>query len=473
MKMKHVKLITLISVCCIIALSCEKTKIEEEYDDISHLIRPTPVEGNGGSGQGKELYIPTGYIWDVPANNDFNNNNSKYSLSRRYESANLALLWDREFGNDLAVTTGANAAQVLGALERFYAYYANELKFIEVGNSLIDQYKMICFVRGGTDGTAYGGGAMDSIGILWMPAARLAPPYTTLAHEIGHAFQYMVHADGNWGFANNPVGGQGQSIFEVTSQFMTQMLYPDLMTIENWHLVNFMDNTHLALLHEDMRYESHQVLLYWTGKHGLDMVGKIWRQAVRPEDPIATYKRIQNMDQTQFNDEIFDAYRRFITWDIPLIPASEANKYANQHHTKLSLIGDSWYRIIPEKCPQNYGYNGIQLEVPAAGTTIHLDFKGIAGASGYRAINVDRAGWRYGFVAYKSDGTRVYGDTLSASAGTASFVVPENTTHLWLVVSGAPTVHWQHLWDENVNNDEQWPYEIKLTGANLNPAMIN
>jgi hypothetical protein len=40
---------------------------------------------------------------------------------------------------------------------------------------------------------------------------------------------------------------------------------------------------------------------------------------------------------------------------------------------------------------------------------VKLDFKGIAGAEGYNAVQTDKAGWRYGFLAHKKDGTRVYG----------------------------------------------------------------
>jgi hypothetical protein len=32
--------------------------------------------------------------------------------------------------------------------------------------------------------------------------------------------------------------------------------------------------------------------------------------------PIDTYKRITNISQETFNDEIFDAARRFVNWDI-------------------------------------------------------------------------------------------------------------------------------------------------------------
>ena len=87
---------------------------------------------------------------------------------------------------------------------------------------------------------------------------------------------------------------------------------------------------------------------------------------------------------------------------------------------------------------------------------------------GYRILKAEKAGWRYGFLAVKSNGERVYGDVYSAMEGEAKFTVPEKTTYLWLVVSGAPTEHWEHIWDEKTENDEQWPYEIKLEGTTLN-----
>jgi hypothetical protein len=35
------------------------------------------------------------------------------------------------------------------------------------------------------------------------------------------------------------------------------------------------------------------------------------------------------------------------------------------------------------------------------------------------------------------------------------------------VVSGAPTVHWRHAWDDNDANDEQWPYQVKFNNTNV------
>lgn len=51
-------------------------------------------------------------------------------------------------------------------------------------------------------------------------------------------------------------------------------------------------------------------------KHGIEFIGKLWREARRPEDPIEAYQRITGVNQETFNDEMFDAARRFVNWDI-------------------------------------------------------------------------------------------------------------------------------------------------------------
>ena len=76
-----------------------------------------------------------------------------------------------------------------------------------------------------------------------------------------------------------------------------------------------------------------------------------------------TYKRLTDITQEQFNDEMFDACRRFVTWDMPRIEKVAA-RYANQHTTSLNAKDDGWYQIAVDKCPQNYGYNAIKLKVP-------------------------------------------------------------------------------------------------------------
>lgn len=459
----------LIAAVGLVLFSCSKKKELQEVEPTVNLPWAIPDDGTS-SPSGKLVYIPSS-VWDIPAGNDYSKNTSMYSNTRKIETINFAFYWAKELGEDVKSILDIDYAA--SELERFFKLYQEKMNFVDKGASLTDKYKILAYLRGGTNGTAYGGGAMDSVGVMWIPSSRLGEkPFSVAAHELGHVFQYMVHANGAWGFSTTPAGSNGQAIFEMTSQYMLWQSYPDWMTFENWHVVAFMANTHLAFMHEDMRYDSPFVLEYWADKHGIDVIGKLWRQANKTEDIVKTYKRVENLTQQQFNDEMFDAARRFITWDIALIKPTEVNKYANQHTSELNAIGDGWYRISANRCPQNYGYNGIKLKLPAAGTKLSLSFKGIAGAAGYRSLNTAKAGWRYGFVAHKNDGSRVYSDIFSSSEGTAEFVVPEGTKFLWLVVSGAPTEHWEHLWDENVNNDEQWPYQIKLTGTSLDDTVI-
>jgi hypothetical protein len=422
----------------------------------------------------KKLFLPE-KVWKVPEGNDYDAPESEFSKSRMKESPNLAAFWSKDFGDDPMMnpdsTQHFDMEYAMAECERFYDFYVNELKFVQKGKSVTDSLKTLIYIISGEGGTAFGGGSDDKIGILWTPPSRMShAPYGALAHELGHAFQYLVHADGHWGFTSAPEGSRGQAIFEMTSQYMLWQVYPEWMTFENYHLKDFMKKTHYAFLHETNQYHSPYVLEYWAGKHGKEFIGQLWREAKKGEDPVMAYQRITGIDQKTFNDEIFDASRRFITWDLPRVD-QVASPYANQHYTSLSAIDDNWYQIAAENTPQNYGYNGIKLAMPDT-SEIVLEFKGIAGAEGYRAIKTDKAGWRYGFLAVKENGEQVYGPIHSDSAAKVSFAIPENTEHLWLVVSGAPTSHWEHLTDGKDENDEQWPYQIRLTGTAPTSEMI-
>ena len=102
---------------------------------------------------------------------------------------------------------------------------------------------------------------------------------------------------------------------------------------------------------------------------------------------------------------------------------------------------------------------------PSAGTVVKGTFKGLVNATGYRSIYPERAGWRYGFVAYSSDGTRTYSPMGRDIEGEVSITIPEGCTHLWFVVMGAPTKWWTHSWNENADDDEQWPYAVKFMNS--------
>ncbi|MBR5084507.1 MAG: DUF4859 domain-containing protein, partial [Prevotella sp.] len=90
-----------------------------------------------------------------------------------------------------------------------------------------------------------------------------------------------------------------------------------------------------------------------------------------------------------------------------------------------------------------------------------------AGAAGYRSIHPERAGWRYGFVAYSNDGTRTYSEMGHDKEGIASLTIPEQCDRLFFVVMGAPTEYWRHPWDDNESNDEQWPFQVKFDNTDV------
>ncbi len=417
---------------------------------------------------GKEVLLPD-RITTVPRGNDFHDPASEYCHQRSKSTDNFVLFWAKEYGDDPAANAVENRRfnvdECLSECERFYGYYVNTLQWVDQEKSLAAKYKFLIFVIGGRGGTAFGGAIDDKIGALWTPATRIhRGPYGALAHELGHSFQAIMRADGAPTF-------RGGSIYEMTSQYMLWQVYPEWMTFENYHLVDFMKQTHLAFLHEDNMYHSAYPLEYWSNKHGAAFLGKLWREAQRGEDPVLAYQRLTGATQQQFNDEIFDAARRFVTWDMPRIEQVAA-RYANQHATLLAALDDGWYRIAPDKCPQNYGYNAIKLQVPAAGAKVALEFAGLVGAEGYRSIQPEKAGWRYGFLASLADGSRVYGATHADATGTAEFTVPANTNYLWLVITGAPTEHWIHELDRKPETDEQWPYRIRLTGTAPDESII-
>jgi hypothetical protein len=409
--------------------------------------------------------------------NDYNDPNSEFSYKRCVQGPDVAILWSKEYGADPLKVADPNKTfdvnAMLSECERFYKTYVDDLKLVVKGKSVSDKYKLVVLVIGGPGGTAFGGGEGD-IGTLSTPATRVhKQPYGVLAHEMMHCFQSISRRDGARGGGING---------EMAAQYGLWQNLPEWMTFENYHLVALMDQTHLAFDHPSNMYHTAQVMEYWAFKHGQDFYGNMMR-STEQGDAVTIYKKMYNVTQDQFNDEMFDAYRRFMTWDLPRIE-KVARQYANQHHTKMNKADDGWYRIADAKCPQDYGYNGIKLKVPAAGTKVVLDFKGVPVSDANGPASAERAGWRYGFVASLKDGGRVYGDVGRNPQDTTTFQVSENTEYLWLVVMGAPKEHVSTRMGRGGSRggggggsasgprQPEWPYQIKLTGTSPDDSVI-
>lgn len=426
---------------------------------------------------GKQIYIPTWMLGDV------NNPDNNWSYARSKQSKNWILFWEPGFGDN--PTTHSNSSyrvsveDILALAERSFDFYADSLKFIKRGSSKTDRYKMIIRLRYTTEWEASGSGVDNTIGLLTLtPWAALSRSGQTAAHEVGHCFQYQVHCDNNnqngwmYGFGDNASGGCGW--WEQCAQWQAYKIFPEQQFSNEW-FSGYLSNVHKHILHEGPRYENFFIQDYWCDLHGMDIIGRLWNQSKSPEDPVEAYKRITGVNQSKFNDEMYDCAARFASWDIQSLRSYGQNAIASRPQPKMNRSDDNYWIIDPSVCLENYGHNIIQLNVPSKGGTVTAFFEGKIGTDGYRKISMIRGGWRYGFVALQKDGTRVYGDINSGSykalsgnsKDTVTFECPANCSRLWFVVTGAPSTHWRHPWDDNDTNDEQWPYQVKFNNTNL------
>jgi len=408
---------------------------------------------------------------------DLNKSSSTWYFGRSRQSEHFIVFWGKGYDEYGFITpsTHPNPAyrvdldDLLAKAEQFWSMNVNTLKFITPGSSKTDRYKMMIFLLYQTDWLATGAGYDNTIGALWVSPSTCQPVGSTIAHEIGHSFQYQVFCDngGNSGWRYGFGGNGGNGYWEQCAQWQAYQSYP-AEAFSSYNFSVYIENCHRSTFNEWQRYASYFINYYWADKHGIDFIGRLWREsgANGPEDPAQAYMRITGITLEQYNDEQFDYARRMVTWDLDAIRATGSSRIG-AHSCNLNQAADGFRQIAPEDCIENHGYNVIRLNVPAEGTIVSATFEGIAGAPGYRTINAAAAGWRYGYVALLNDGTRVYSDMFSASSGTATFVSPANCQDLWFVVSSAPGSYAPHPWDEDESNDEQWPYKVKFSGTNI------
>lgn len=435
---------------------------------------------------------------------DMLRSDSKWSFVRSKQSAHFIVFWAADFGSDPNASTVPEALRVdiddlLVKAETFYNVNTATLKFAETGNgkSNLDTYKMQIYLLYQKEWLATGGGYDDMIGALWINPTTCKPVGSTIAHEIGHSFQYQVYADllasggcpndfsrgFRYGFGEN--GGGGNVFWEQTAQWQSFQSYP-LQAFESHNFQVYAENRHRHICHEWQRYASYFVHYYWADRYGIDFIGKLWREALRPEDPLQAYIRLEALSIAQFNAKMYEAATRFVTWDIDAIRSAGSSYIGKQTNTFYTLA-DGSYQVSYSRCPGSTGYNAIPLNVPTAGTIVSTRFTGLQPGSAlasndpgacsvngtpqtvtmYNQGNVSRAGWRYGYVALLKNGQRIYGEMNQDAESTVSFTVPEGCEKLWFVVLGAPNAYAAHAWDEDESNDDQWPYKVKFAKTDI------
>ena len=403
---------------------------------------------------------------------------SQWCYDRSLQSKHWILFWEAGYGT--AAPTAVEG--ILNTADKIFEFYADSLKFITInqGKSKTDTYKMIIRLRHTTDWEASGSGIDNIIGLLTLSnGAHTSRSGQTVAHEIGHCFQYQTHCDnGDW---NGWMYNWGQStlnvFWEMCAQWQAYKFYPDMQFNNEW-LTNTLNGLHRHPLCPDLRYNNYFIQDYMCHKHGMDIIGQLWNKSQSPEDPFQAYMRLTMKGTTvqkvsQLGDEMWEYAARMTTFDMDNLRQRGSATVNKRAQPTLTNAGDGYWRPAPASCIENFGNNAIRLNAPTTAKTVYVEFVGEAGRDGYTTYNKTKAGWRYGFVALQKDGTRVYGDvetaTYNDSIGVAQFDCPANCSYLWLVVSGAPTTYWTRDWTgwDTESTAEQWPYRIKLHQTNI------
>lgn len=430
---------------------------------------------------------------------------ARWSWWRMKQSEHFFVFWEPGFGNDPGAESVPEVLRVdiddlLAKAEQFYRTNIETLKFADTGQnkSFLDKYKMEIYLLYQTEWLATGSGYDNTIGALWVNPSTCQPVGSTIAHEIGHSFQYQVSCDKmlngeadfsqvgfRYGYGSSGEGGNG--FWEQCAQWQSFQDYP--AELFGYHVDVWKANYHRHFNHEWMRYASYWLQYYWAQKHGVDVVGNVWTQSRYPEDPLMTYQRLYcNNDLQTLYTELYGYATRMVTYDMDVV-RNYVTETACNYTTKMYDAAGGYYQVGYASCPGTTGFNIIPLNVPEAGTTVKANFAGLAvgcalaeedpgttldadgnvagTATAYNNNGGNTAaGWRYGFVAIMN-GAPQYASMNKENAGVVSYTIPIGTEKLCLVVMGAPVQYKSHPWNDDETDDEQWPYKVKFEGTDL------
>ena len=444
-------------------------------------------------------------------NYDMLRSDVQWSWCRSKQSEHFFLFWEKGYGNYGLYGAKAGTADtspstldpgdamyvdiddLLEKAEEFYRVNIEQLKFAETGKgkSNLDKYKIQIYLHHTTEWMAYGGGYDNVIGGLWINPATCKPVGSTIAHEIGHSFQYMVYADAIANGAPNDFStgwryeiGQGCGFWEQCAQWQSYQSYAE-QAFTTVNFTEFVNNCHRHFTHEHQRYASYFLMWHWASKYGVAEIGRLWRESYKPEDPIQTYQRVHGLSMDELNEDLYDYAARCVTWDFPVEATNlyegkltgvtqPVREFGKNYIGKIgwaSTYNESsgFHTVDPARAPEATGFNHIRLNKPAAGSVISVRFEGIPNTPGFnRVSDPSVAGWNVGFVCLMDDGSRVYSpSTRVRTSADIAYTIPEGCAKLWMVVAATPEKYLQHLWDEDNTNDEVWPFQVKFTGTDL------
>lgn len=463
----------------------------------------------------KKMYVPD--EWRHPWNPDTllyseNDPDNKYtwSKSRSIESDNVIVLWDKGYGSILPSKSPeafrVDEQDLLKKCEQFYDLEINRLGFVNKETTNLNKYKVMVLLNHTLDWVCYGGGYDFEVSALWLGPSACKPVGHSVAHEVGHSFHYMCYADasGNNHNSSSTIGtgfhlpvGNGQAIWEQTAQWQAAQSYPSEMYSQSINV--FRKSHNLAFSHEWHRYQSYWLHYYLCDLYDdITTVGQVWRQPMTgASDFNDALMRLKGLKAEGLFKLYYDYAAHCATWDIaPCAPFRKP--YIGDFDYHCVQTADSTYQVALASTPQSTGFNIIPLQVPAAGTQVVTHFTALTSGSKLadgdpaqllngetqwtdtkrtsyirNTITSQRA-FRLGYVALMKDGTRLYvqEDSLYCQGSQevtndVAMTVPEGVDRLWLIVVPAPKRYVQHKWDDNMLNDEHWPYRFRLEGTDI------
>ena len=192
---------------------------------------------------------------------------AKWSWWRYKSSEHFFVFWEPGFGSDPNAETIPEALRVdvddlLLKAEQFYKTNIEKLGMAMVGEgkSVLDKYKMEIFLLYQTEWFATGSGYDDMIGALWVNPSTCKPVGSTIAHEIGHSFQYQTSADQlytrtveplengivpvGFRYGNGEKGAGGSAFWEQCAQWQSFQDYPEEAFTQDANVQVWLRNHH-------------------------------------------------------------------------------------------------------------------------------------------------------------------------------------------------------------------------------------
>ncbi len=468
----------------------------------------------------KSVYIPSEWLhpWDpdtlLYAASDPENKYT-WSKSRSIETDNFIIFWDKGWGStrpDELPSSNFFYFDLDYMKERLETFYKDETEKLGFGSSPtsnVNKYKIIVCLNHTTEWTCFGSGYDYQVPALWINPSTSKPVGSAVAHEVGHSLHYMCYSDASRQGTDPSVHtgfhdaiGSGAAIWETTANWQALCTYPNEVFTESGTGDHFARTHNYAFSHEWHRYQAYMFLNYLVDKYDdLTTVYQVWSY---PETTAKDFNEVlmdlKGLSVAELYKLHFEFAMHAATYDIEACKPYLSDYYIGNFRYAASEIADSTYQVAYSSCPQGTGFNIIPLQLKPAGTKINTTFTAMRPTAaaltsadpveyhnGDYFTHIDRSyyngagsgkasyrGFRLGYVVLKQDGTReyfyedeVYGTGSGVKTADYSFTVPEGAKQMWLVVAPSLSTYIQHKWDENITNDDQWPYYFKLSGTDI------